>query len=185
MGADELDLSQKRERVDVDAHVAVDRGVHQHPAHLTIAHEPPIDECEDAVDHYREALHRILNGEDPIKIAAEYSGQDPNDVRAKSSKSQASDVFTPTPEEVASCAVLAEVAGKPEREAVLYLASLVKGSREAYARRRAAQRAEDEEGPLVQVLALLQRARIRLVDEPDSTKLHAEIDSFLAGLPVA
>jgi hypothetical protein len=37
----------------------------------------------------------------------------------------------------------------------------------------------------VQARALLQRARIRLVDEPDSTKLHAEIDSFLAGLPVA
>jgi hypothetical protein len=32
---------------------------------------------------------------------------------------------SPTPEEVSSCAVLAEVAGKPAREAVLYLAAIV------------------------------------------------------------
>ena len=38
--------------------------------------------------------------------------------------------------------------------------------------------------PLAQALDLLRRARIRLVDEPDSKRLSAEIDALLAGTPV-
>lgn len=191
----------------------------------------------------------------------------------------APDVFEPTPEEVASCAVLAEVAGMTEREAALVLARRVMSTRltnnelskangelreEVEQAHKSAvsypafgkpQRprvgpwrdvengwvrfdrrghgaglvAREEDGrlswtalrpfdrpaediaatpdaardavdavlatwadldgvpapdALTQARALLQRARIRLVDEPDAAKLSAEIDAFLAGLPV-
>lgn len=46
-------------------------------------------------------------------------------------------VFDPTPEEVAACAVLAEVAGMPEREAVLVLARKLTVDRQALALRGA------------------------------------------------
>lgn len=99
--------------------------------------------------------------------------------------------FSPTPEEVSSCAVLAEVAGKPAREAVLYLARQVNDWKGAL-------RITNETcvSALTQARALLQRVRaemdrIRRTEETgrhedareDGDHLGAEIDAFLAGLP--
>jgi hypothetical protein len=109
--------------------------------------------------------------------------------------------FAPTVEEVASCAVLAEVAGKTERDAAIELAaklSAMTESRNEHAARVVATGKERDAASqvLTQARSLLQRARPKLetlgrhlspaASEAcaDLNALRGEVAAFLAGLPV-